>query len=684
MNENSIENDESMVALEKRLGISRRSFLQMCAAMAATMGLPNDADAAMVKAVATKKRPSVIWLHFQECTGCTESLLRAEHPTLEKLILDVISLDYHETLFAAAGHQAEAARKSAMKANKGKYLLVVEGAIPTKDNGIYCKIGGQTAIEMLKECAADAAAVIAIGSCASWGGMPSTPPNPTGAKSAGEVLGKVIPNIPGCPPNPYNFLSTVVHFLTFGKLPDVDDKGRPKFAYSRLIHENCERRAHFDAGRFAHGVRRRGSPQGLLPVQAGLQRSGDLCQLPGDPVRRCRQCQLAGRHRSPVHRLYREGYRVHQTYPCAGRTEDQCGRRSGFPRIVEEQGKGASIGATVLTAAVAGAAAGAGAMMAKNLGKNVKLDEGEPRQEARGKERIMSISRRDFLKGALAGGTLLATGAPAEARENKTMPDEALGLLYDSTLCIGCKACVSACKEVNDMPPEFSTEDQLWDTPLDISGKTLNVIKVYKDGNRRNQGQRERRLCLHEGVLPALRRSVLRVGLPGVGDDQGSGHRHRRLRQGRLHRLPLLRGRMPVRRAALPVRQGVAADQQMPAVPPPHAGRQVCRLRGSVPDRRDAVRQGQGSARRSEASCGAEARRGRRVPARQHQHARPVVAHCQGGEISPADLRREGSRRHPDAEAVRRAVREAGHAEIAGAILRVPHPKPCSTRSTAG
>ncbi|MDO8989861.1 MAG: hydrogenase 2 operon protein HybA [Sideroxyarcus sp.] len=94
----------------------------------------------------------------------------------------------------------------------------------------------------------------------------------------------------------------------------------------------------------------------------------------------------------------------------------------------------------------------------------------------------MSISRRDFLKGALAGGTLLVAGAPAEARENLTMPDEALGLLFDSTLCIGCKACVSACKDANNMPPEFSTPEQLWDTPLDISGKTLNVIKVYQDG----------------------------------------------------------------------------------------------------------------------------------------------------------------------------------------------------------
>lgn len=376
MNENSFENDESLLALEKRLGISRRSFLQMCTAMAATMGLPKGAEAAMVKAVATKKRPSVIWLHFQECTGCTESLLRAEHPTLEKLILDIISLDYHETLFAAAGHQAEAARRSAMKANKGKYILVVEGAIPTRDNGIYCKIGGQTAIEMLKECAADAAAVVAIGSCASWGGMPSTPPNPTGAKSAGEVLGKVIPNIPGCPPNPYNFLSTVVHFLTFGKLPDVDDIGRPKFAYSRLVHENCERRAHFDAGRFALEFGDEGHKKGYCLYKLGCKGPETHANCPailfgdvgnaswpvgtGHPCIGCTEKGIA--FAKPIHALAE----LKNVRPPAG-----------FPGIIEDQGKGASIGAAILAAAVAGAAAGAGAMMAKNLGKNVKLDEGE-------------------------------------------------------------------------------------------------------------------------------------------------------------------------------------------------------------------------------------------------------------------------------------------------------------------
>jgi len=97
----------------------------------------------------------------------------------------------------------------------------------------------------------------------------------------------------------------------------------------------------------------------------------------------------------------------------------------------------------------------------------------------------MTMDRRQFLKGMLAGGAVAAaaTSTPVEARDNLTMPPKAMGLLYDSTLCIGCKACVSACKESNGLPPEFSTEDQLWDTPLDISGKTKNIIKMYKNGS---------------------------------------------------------------------------------------------------------------------------------------------------------------------------------------------------------
>jgi Fe-S-cluster-containing dehydrogenase component len=98
----------------------------------------------------------------------------------------------------------------------------------------------------------------------------------------------------------------------------------------------------------------------------------------------------------------------------------------------------------------------------------------------------MAINRRNFLKAAAAGGAaaaVLEAPKPASARPNSPLPPKALGLLFDSTLCIGCKACVNACKQVNGMPAEFSTEDKLWDTPLDLSGKTLNVIKAYKNGS---------------------------------------------------------------------------------------------------------------------------------------------------------------------------------------------------------
>ncbi|HEV8347986.1 MAG TPA: hydrogenase small subunit [Vicinamibacterales bacterium] len=168
--------------------VSRRDFVRLCSMAAAAVGLGPIAAERFLEAAARGVKPSVIWLQFQECTGCTESLLRTTHPTVDDLILDLISLDYHETLFAAAGHQAEAALEQAMRTKAGKYVCVVEGAIPTKENGIYCMIGGRTALEIVKDVAGQAGAVIAIGSCASWGGIPSADPNPTGAVGAHEVL----------------------------------------------------------------------------------------------------------------------------------------------------------------------------------------------------------------------------------------------------------------------------------------------------------------------------------------------------------------------------------------------------------------------------------------------------------------------------------------------------------------
>ena len=252
MNTNGTDMFAELTASATTPAVSRRDFLKVCSMAAAAVGLPAWAGEKMAENVAAGKKPSVIWLHFQECTGCTESLLRTSQPDLGALILDLVSIDYHETLFAAAGYQIEAALEKAHHEHKGKYVLIIEGAIPEKDNGIYCRVGGKTALETVRKYAADAGAIIAIGSCASWGGVPSASPNPTRRRGAPEILkGKTVVTLPGCPANPYNLLGTVLQFATFGTLPKLDEKGRPEFAYKRVIHDDCPRRAHFDNGRFA-------------------------------------------------------------------------------------------------------------------------------------------------------------------------------------------------------------------------------------------------------------------------------------------------------------------------------------------------------------------------------------------------------------------------------------------------
>lgn len=169
-------------------GIDRRSFLKLCAALAATMGLSANASAEIAASVSRKDCPPVIWISAQECTGCTESLLQATHPTIENLILDMISLEYHEVLSAAFGHQAEANKHNAIEKYKGKYVLVVDGSVPLKDDGIYCMIAGEPIADHIRRAAEGAAAIIAIGSCAAWGGVAAAGDNPTGAASLEAVL----------------------------------------------------------------------------------------------------------------------------------------------------------------------------------------------------------------------------------------------------------------------------------------------------------------------------------------------------------------------------------------------------------------------------------------------------------------------------------------------------------------
>jgi hydrogenase small subunit len=212
--------------------------------------IPRIADA--LESANATKRPAVIWLEFQDCAGNTESFARANSPSISQAVLDSISLDYHETLMAAAGHQAEEARKKSLEENKGKVIVVVEGSIPTKDNGVYCTIGGKTALQILEEVEPYALIFAAIGTCAAFGGLPKANPNPTGAVALEEVIhNKPVINLPGCPANPDVLMGLLVHYLVFGRLPDVDAQKRPLFAYGKRIHDTCERRPHFDAGQYA-------------------------------------------------------------------------------------------------------------------------------------------------------------------------------------------------------------------------------------------------------------------------------------------------------------------------------------------------------------------------------------------------------------------------------------------------
>lgn len=265
----------------ERCNVSRRRFLEFCGKLmvAAPAGLALTSllsPEAVAREVEDSKRLSVIWLHFQDCTGCTETLLRASAPDVSELILHLISLDYHETLMAASGHQAEEALRMAMDQNQGKYVLVVEGSIPRKHQGAYMTMAGIPGIQRLRKVADTAAAVIAMGSCASWGGIPSTAPNPTDATGVQTILTEAkidtpVVNLPGCPPNPYNLLGTVLQFANGGGLPALDEKGRPKFAYGRLIHEHCPRRAHFDSGRFAHQFGDHGHRSGWCLYRLGCK-----------------------------------------------------------------------------------------------------------------------------------------------------------------------------------------------------------------------------------------------------------------------------------------------------------------------------------------------------------------------------------------------------------------------------
>jgi len=234
-----------------RKGYNRRDFMKFASMMTAFIGLEKSSIGQVAKAMETKSRIPIIWLHFQECTCCSESFIRSSHPMVADILLDMVSLDYTETLMAASGIQAEQSLKNTMTKYKGEYILCVEGSVPLAADGVYCMIGGKTSMQILDEAAAGAKAVIAWGSCASNGCVQSAKPNPTQATPIHKIIkDKPIIKVPGCPPIGEVMAGVIVHLLTFGTIPELDRIGRPKAFYSKRVHDTCYRRPYFDAGLF--------------------------------------------------------------------------------------------------------------------------------------------------------------------------------------------------------------------------------------------------------------------------------------------------------------------------------------------------------------------------------------------------------------------------------------------------
>jgi hydrogenase small subunit len=254
----------------KSQGYSRREFLRFCGLASAALGLDAGGFNKVVHAMETQPRPPVVWFHFQECTCCSESFIKSSHPIVGDVVLEKISLDYTQTLQAAAGFQAEEALRKTMEDFKGEYIMLVEGSIPTKDGGIYCTIAGRTALDIVKEAAAGAKAVIAWGSCASNGCIQASNPNPTGAAPIHKILKNVV-RVPGCPPIGEVMMGVIVHLLTFGRLPQLDSQGRPKAFYSTRVHDSCYRRPYYDAGLFVESFDDQNAKRGYCLYKMGCR-----------------------------------------------------------------------------------------------------------------------------------------------------------------------------------------------------------------------------------------------------------------------------------------------------------------------------------------------------------------------------------------------------------------------------
>jgi quinone-reactive Ni/Fe-hydrogenase small subunit len=251
-----------------------REFNQWVSMITATMHLHPDFEEVVKEGVTQLNKIPIIWLELADCSGNSEGFIKSSHPKIDDLILKYISLDYHELLMAGSGEQSESVLDNIIQYDAGKYVLIVEGAVPLGLDGKYLRIGpkGETGHALLQRVAVNAAAVIAVGSCAYDGGVVAAAPNPTGAVGVSEALGRTdIINLPGCPVNPINIVGTLLHFMMFEEFPKLDAKNRPEWAYSFLVHDNCERRGHFDLGEFVLEWGDEGAKKGWCLFQMGCK-----------------------------------------------------------------------------------------------------------------------------------------------------------------------------------------------------------------------------------------------------------------------------------------------------------------------------------------------------------------------------------------------------------------------------
>lgn len=269
----TIRENTSIKHVMKDHNVSRRDFLKWAASVTAMLALPSEFVPVVAQAAEVADRVPLIWLHMAECTGCSESLLRTDAPSIDALIFNYVSLEYHETLMVASGYQAEQNLENAIKKYKDKYVLMVEGAIPTRDDGHYLTFGAsaKTAKECAIEAVDNAAAIFAIGTCSAYGGVQAAAPNPSQSVPLSKITNKFVINVPGCPPSEKNIVGTLMYYILYGALPAVDAYNRPKWAYSLRIHDLCERRGHFDAGEFVEQFGDENAKNGFCLYKVGCK-----------------------------------------------------------------------------------------------------------------------------------------------------------------------------------------------------------------------------------------------------------------------------------------------------------------------------------------------------------------------------------------------------------------------------